>query len=74
VGGVKDVIDSPSVGVLVGSADAAALAEQVEALLANSAGRRQMGNTARQRVLERYGVERLVEDIARLYRDLLSGG
>jgi glycosyltransferase involved in cell wall biosynthesis len=72
VGGVKDVIDSPSVGVLVGSADAAALAEQVQALLANSAGRRQMGNTARQRVLERYGVERLVEDVAQLYRDLLS--
>lgn len=72
VGGVKDVIDSPAVGRLAPFGDADALAGHVRDLLADDAARSAMGERARQRVLERYGFERLVAEIAALYRDLVE--
>jgi len=72
VGGVKDVIDSPEVGVLAPSGDATALAAGVAALLADPAARAAMGARARQRVLDRFGLDRLVSDLDTLYRDLLA--
>jgi glycosyltransferase involved in cell wall biosynthesis len=73
VGGVKDVIESAAVGVRIGSDDAASLAEPIEALLANPNRRRAIGDAARERVLGRFGIDRLVDDVTTLYRDLLSG-
>jgi glycosyltransferase involved in cell wall biosynthesis len=72
VGGVKDVIASPDMGRLAPFGDAAGLAGAVGTLLADPALRREMGARARQHVLARYGVERLVAEIAALYRDLLG--
>jgi glycosyltransferase involved in cell wall biosynthesis len=72
VGGVKDVIDSPEVGVLAPPGDAAALARGVERLLAAPALRRHMGERARANVLTRYSSDRLVADIVTLYRELLQ--
>lgn len=70
VGGVKDVIDSPEVGVLAPFGDVAALAAGVTRLLDSGAA---TGARARDRVTERFGIGRLVDEIAALYRDLLSG-
>ena len=72
VGGVKDVIDSPAVGRLAPFGDADALAGHVRDLLADADARAAMGERARQRVLASYGFERLVAEIAALYRDLIE--
>ena len=71
VGGVKDVIDSPDVGLLAPFGDASALAAHVNALVADPARRSAMGARARAGVITRYSIDRLVADIAALYRDLL---
>lgn len=70
VGGVKDVIDTATAGRLAPFGDVAALANAVGELLANEATRRSAGAEARQRVVTRFGVDRLVAEIAALYRDL----
>jgi glycosyltransferase involved in cell wall biosynthesis len=72
VGGVRDVVNTADVGLLAPFGDAAALADAVGSLLDDPARRRAMGERARQRVLGRYGFDRLVRDIAQLYRDLLA--
>ena len=71
VGGVKDVIDSPDVGLLAPFGDASALAAHVNALVADPARRSAMGARACAGVITRYSIDRLVTDIAALYRDLL---
>jgi glycosyltransferase involved in cell wall biosynthesis len=71
VGGVGDVIDSPELGTLVPSGDVARLAQAVSDLLSDPVARSAMGDKARARVLERYGLTRLVGDIAQVYDDLL---
>ena len=72
VGGVKDVIDSPDVGVLVPSGDVAALTAGVERLLADAALRHHMGERARANVVSRYSSDRLAADIVALYNELLE--
>lgn len=74
VGGVKDVIDSDAVGLRAPFGDAAALAAAVGALLGDPVRRRAMGERARARVVARFGIERLVGDIAALYREMLDEG
>lgn len=71
VGGVRDVIDSGAVGLLAPPADATALAAAIERLLTDSAARRAMGDRARARVLDRFGIARLVAEIATLYGELV---
>ena len=72
VGGVKDVIPSSALGRLAPSGDAAGLAAAVDALLADAGLRQAIGARARAHVLEHFGIERLVREIATLYRDLLE--
>ena len=71
VGGVRDVIDSDRLGRLAPFGDARALADHVAGLLANREQRRQMGSAGREVVAARYGLDRLVDDVERLYRELL---
>ena len=70
VGGVRDVIGD-GIGLLAPFGDAAALATAVRSLLDDPDRRRLMGGAGRERVVARYGIERLVDDVERLYRDLL---
>ena len=72
VGGTPDVIRDGIDGFLVEVGDADALSERLAELAADPERRAQMGADGRERVLERYAVERLVDDIDRLYRSLLD--
>jgi glycosyltransferase involved in cell wall biosynthesis len=71
VGGVPDVVDEGETGFLVRRGDTHAMAERLELLARNPERAQAMGETGRTRVLERYAVSRLVDDIDRLYRELL---
>ena len=71
VGGVRDVIARPELGVVVPPDDVEGLAQQVSRLLADVDLRRLIGAHARAWVLSRYGIDRLVTDITAFYRQLL---
>jgi glycosyltransferase involved in cell wall biosynthesis len=74
VGGVPDVIRDGVDGYLVAPGDTEGLAERLTALARDPALRARMGAQGRARVLERYTVSRLIDDIDRLYRGLLAAG
>jgi glycosyltransferase involved in cell wall biosynthesis len=74
VGGVPDVVRDGEDGFLVGLGDVDGLAERLARLAADPELRERMGAAGRARVLNRYAVDRLVDDIDRLYRSLLSSG
>jgi glycosyltransferase involved in cell wall biosynthesis len=73
VGGVRDVVCPPgsdAVGDVAPFGDASALARSVAALLEDPARRRSMGDRGRTSILARYGIDRLVDDVEALYREL----
>lgn len=72
VGGVRDVIGGPETGRTAFFGDADGLARAAVELLADPALRRQMGERARARVLARYDLTRLIDDVAALYDELLA--
>jgi glycosyltransferase involved in cell wall biosynthesis len=69
VGGVRDVMTG-DVGFVAPYDDAAGLAAAVTRLLGDPQSRRTMGDRGRTSVVARYGIERLVDDIDALYREL----
>jgi glycosyltransferase involved in cell wall biosynthesis len=69
---VPEVIRDGVDGFLVDVGDADALAERLAELAADPDRRERMGAAGRERVLQRYAVERLVDDVDRLYRSLLA--
>ena len=71
VGGVPDVVGDAT-GVLVGAGDHQALGDAMSALLADPGRRAELGRHGRDLALRRYGSDRLIEDIDRLYSDLLG--
>lgn len=72
VGGVRDVVDDGRTGYRVPPGDAAALAAAISSLIDAPALRRSMGALGRTVIAERYGLDRLVSDVVRLYRGLMS--
>jgi glycosyltransferase involved in cell wall biosynthesis len=72
VGGTPDVIRDGVDGFLVELGDAEGLADRLAELAADPGRRAQMGADGRARVLGRYAVERLIDDVDRLYRSLLD--
>ncbi|MDH4176400.1 MAG: glycosyltransferase family 4 protein [Thermoleophilia bacterium] len=72
VGGVPDVVEDGVTGYLVRRGDTHAVAERLEMLARDEGRRRAMGEAGRARVLERYAVSRLVDDVDALYRALLA--
>jgi glycosyltransferase involved in cell wall biosynthesis len=72
VGGLPDVVQDGVDGYLVPVGDVAAAAGMLARLADDPELRRRMGSTGRERVLARYQVPRLVEDVDRLYRALLA--
>jgi glycosyltransferase involved in cell wall biosynthesis len=72
VGGVPDVVRDGKDGFLVEPGATAELADRLSRLALDPRLRKRMGEEGRARVLSRYAVERLVDDVDRLYRSLLS--
>jgi len=72
VGGVPDVVRDGVDGFLVEPGDVGAFAARLADLAGDPALRARMGDAGRARVLERYAVDRLVDDVGRLYRALLD--
>jgi glycosyltransferase involved in cell wall biosynthesis len=72
VGGVPDIVRDGEDGFLVEPGESEAFAERLAELARDTPLRERLGAAGRERVLPRYAVERLVDDIDRLYRALLS--
>jgi len=73
VGGVSDVVRDGVDGFLAEVADVESLAARLAELAGDPELRTRMGNAGQAHVVDRYAVERLVDDIDRLYRSLLPG-
>jgi glycosyltransferase involved in cell wall biosynthesis len=72
VGGVPDVVTEGEDGFLADVGDVDGLAAALERLARDPELRRRMGEAGRKRVVPRYRVERLVDDVDALYRELLA--
>jgi glycosyltransferase involved in cell wall biosynthesis len=72
VGGVPDVVRDGLDGFLVSPGDVDGAAARLASLAADPELRRRLGDAGRARMLDRYSVDRLVDDIDRLYRSLLE--
>jgi glycosyltransferase involved in cell wall biosynthesis len=72
VGGVPDVIVDGEDGFLVDPGDVDQLADALARLAEDPDLRQRMGEAGRARVVPRYAVDRLVDDVDRLYRSLLG--
>jgi glycosyltransferase involved in cell wall biosynthesis len=72
VGGVSDVVEDERSGLLVEAGDVDAIAGALSRLATAPALRSELGERGRARVVTRYSVPRLIEDVDRLYRSLLA--
>jgi glycosyltransferase involved in cell wall biosynthesis len=72
VGGVPDVVREGVDGFLVEQGSTSGLATRLAQLAADPELGRRLGEAGRERVLERYGVGRLLDDVDRLYRDTMA--
>jgi glycosyltransferase involved in cell wall biosynthesis len=72
VGGVPDVVRDGEDGFLVEPGAVDQLAERLIRLANDPELRLRMGEAGRARVIPRYGVGRLIDDVDRLYRELLA--
>jgi glycosyltransferase involved in cell wall biosynthesis len=70
-GGVSEVV-VPGSGMLVRRGDHVALAQALTRLAGDAELRREMGARAREHVLRRFSIERLVDDVELLYGELLA--
>jgi glycosyltransferase involved in cell wall biosynthesis len=71
VGGVPDVVRDGEEGFLVDTGATDELAERLSRLARDAELRQRLGQSGRDRVLRRYAVERLLDDVDRLYGELL---
>jgi len=72
VPGCREVVEDGVTGLLVPARDARALADALQALLADAPRRRAMGAAARRLAEREFAVERVVRDTLAIYRELLG--
>jgi glycosyltransferase involved in cell wall biosynthesis len=70
VGGTPAVVDDGETGFLVEPGDVEALAERLAQLAGDGELRARMGRLGAERMRARYGVERMVDEVERLYEEL----
>ena len=70
VGGVRDVIGDAAFGALAALDDADALSDRVVEWLEDTDRQRAAGAAARVAMRARFGIDRLLDDVAALYREL----
>ena len=74
VGGIPDMVSSGETGLLVERGDADALARALEDMLQDQAKRKQMGEKARELVVNQFSLEKNAESYLGLYQKLMSSG
>ncbi len=72
VGGVTKIVQDGDTGLAVPPSDSARLAERMIELLSNPARAREIGAKARSLVIDRFNVDRMVEETVRLYQRILT--
>lgn len=72
VGGTKELITDGETGYLVAPSDSEALASRIIYALEDERNRIEIAERAREFVIERFGIERMVESVERLYDELMS--
>lgn len=72
VGGVYGIVHDKETGLLVPPSDSTRLAECMLELLGDPIRARSIGEAARQMVRREFGLQKMVAQTARLYRDLVS--
>jgi glycosyltransferase involved in cell wall biosynthesis len=74
VGGIPESVAEGETGLLAAPGDAASFASGLRRLCADAALRERLGAAGRERHQGRFGLERMLDGVAALYRDLLAGG
>jgi glycosyltransferase involved in cell wall biosynthesis len=74
VGAIPELVRHGRDGLLVEAGDAAAMADAMRLLRAQPAARRAMGNSGRQRAIERFDLPAMVRAYTELYEQLLGQG
>ena len=72
VGGVRSAVVSGDTGLVVSPDDESGLVDAIARILADGSFASALAGAGRQHVLRSFGVERLVEELDRLYRELLG--
>jgi glycosyltransferase involved in cell wall biosynthesis len=72
-GGVTEIIAHGQNGVLVQKASADALAQAVAAMLQDTELRERLSRAARETVASGYSADRMIDDTARIFEELISG-
>ncbi len=72
VGGIGELVIDGETGFLCQSNDANALAKKVMSLLNNGNEAKRMGENGRKRILNEFGVERMVKETENIYMNLLE--
>ncbi len=72
VGGIPEVVEDGTTGLLVPPGDPSAFGDAVARLLSDDALRRKMGEAARESAARRFSVERYAKDVEDLYVRLLE--
>ena len=73
VSGIPDVVSEGETGLLVPTREPEALAMALQAVLDDPAWARELGRRGRERVVPEFGVERMLEKLEAIYRELLAG-
>jgi len=72
--GASEIIEDGVTGVLVPIGDANSLAQAMLGLLGDSNERKRLAEAARERVRERFSLQRMVGETEQVYRDALAKG
>lgn len=71
-GAIPEVVENGRSGLLVAPSDSGALAQAIISLLKDERRRREFGEAARQRVKERFSVERMAADVESLFTGVVK--
>lgn len=69
VGGITEIVEEGKTGLLVERGEVTALADAILSLLSDKAGRKSMGKAGRQRAIELFSWERIVENLLSQYKN-----
>jgi glycosyltransferase involved in cell wall biosynthesis len=72
VGGVPELVDSHKTGYLVPPKDAQSLAKMIKKILIDPEKSQQMGQLGRQRIIEKFSIQEMVDQTEQLYQKVVE--